>query len=221
MLQCQFKFYDDSDDRAALSVRQRKIFSIDLIHGHMDPFFNECRAYGRLIEKNVNGKVAVHCYGYLMIPANREDELRNRFGVTTWNRPHEEYSKPASERQPFRAIVKDLVTEDVPLTAKTAKKMLRDLRRMRRFEVYNMDIQARNYKGGRLVDFSVAMTTPHYLFVIKPAWRKEDYKYDDLRSFDHMLDEAGVVTLDRATPNPEFVSKLRPRDNKGRATKQK
>ncbi len=186
----------------------------------MDPFFNECRAYGRLIEKNINGTVAVRCYGYLMIPANREDELRERFGVTSWNRPDEEYLEPASRRQPFRAIVKDLVTEDVPFTAKTAKKMLLDLRRMRSFEVYNMDIQARNYKGGRLVDFSVAMTTPHYLFVIKPAWRKEDYQYDDLRSFDHMLDEAGIVTLNRAAPNRECFSKLRPRDNKGRVIKQ-
>jgi hypothetical protein len=186
----------------------------------MDPFFNECRAYGRLIDKNVNGKVAVRCYGYLMIPANREDELKERFGVTTWNRPDEEDLKPASRREPFRAIVKDLVTEDVPLTAKIAKRMLLDLRRMRKFEVYNMDIQARNYKGGRLVDFSVAMTTPHYLFVIKPAWRKEDYQYDDLRSFDHMLDEAKIVTLNRATPNREFVSKLRPRNNKGRVMKQ-
>ncbi len=166
----------------------------------MDPFFNECRAYGRLIDKNVDGKVAVRCYGYLMILADREDELRERFGVTAWNRPDEEYLKPASRRQPFRAIVKDLVTEDVPLL---------DLRRIRSFGVYNMDILARNYKGGHLVDFSVAMTTPHYLFVIKPAWRKEDYQSDDLRSFDHMLDEAGIVTWDRATSNPKYVNKLR------------
>ena len=173
-----------------------------------------------LIDKGINGKVAVRCYGYLMIPASREDELRERFGVTAWNRPQEEYSKPASRRQPFRAIVKDLVTEDVPLTAKTAKKMLLDLRTIRKFEVYNMDIHARNYKGGLLVDFSVAMTTPHYLFLIKPAWRREHYKNDDLWSFDQMLDEAGIVTLHRATQNQEYVSKLRPRNGKGRVAKQ-
>jgi len=142
-----------------LSVRQRQIFSTALIRGHMDPFFNECRAYGRLIEKNINGIAAVRCYGYLMIPANKEDELRERFGVTSWNRPNKEYLEPISRRQPFRAIVKDLIIEDIPFTARIAKKMLLDLRRMRSFEVYNMDIQARNYKGGRLVDFSVAMTT--------------------------------------------------------------
>ena len=217
----QFKFYDDSEDLAALSVHHRKFFSPNLIHCHMDPFFNECRAYGKLIDKNLNGKVAVRCYGYLMIPANREDELRKRFGVAAWNRPQDEYSKPLSRRQPFRAIVKDLITEDVPLTAKTARKMLRDLRKIRSFKVYNMDIVARNYKGGLLVDFSVAITRPHYLFVIKPAWRRELYKYDDLMAFDDMLDEAGIVTLARATPNKEYVKKLRPRNRKGRVAKQK
>jgi hypothetical protein len=140
----QFKFYDDSDDRWFLSAYHQRIFSTALICGHMDPFFSECRAYGRLIEKSVNGKVAVRCYGYLMFPADKEDELRERFGVTSWDRPHEEYSEPASKREPLRAIVKDLVTEDVPLTAKTAKKMLRDLRTMRKFGIYNLDIKARN-----------------------------------------------------------------------------
>ncbi len=125
-----------------------------------------------------------------------------------------------SRKQPFRAIVKDLIIENVSFIARIAKKMLLDLRRMRSFEVYNMDIQARNYKDERLVNFSVAMITPHYLFVIKSAWRKEDYQYDDLRSFDYMLDEAEIVTLNRATPNRECLSKLRPRDNKGRVIKQ-
>ncbi|KAL8820976.1 MAG: hypothetical protein Q9191_007406 [Dirinaria sp. TL-2023a] len=221
MLQYQFKFYDDSEICAALSDHQRKYFSSKLINGHMDPFFCECRAYGRLIDEKVYGKVAVRCYGYLMISAEREDELRERLGVTAWNRPREEYSKRASRRQPFRAIVKELVTENVPLTAKTAKKMLRDLRIIRSFKVYNMDICARNYKGGLLVDFSVAMTRPHYLFFIKPAWRREGYMYDDLRSFDYMLDEAGIATLARATRNEDYVGHLRPRNERGRVIKRK
>lgn len=63
----------------------------------MDSFFNECRAYGRLIDRKINRKVPVR-YGYLMIPANKEDELRERFGVTTWDRPDEEYLKPVLRR---------------------------------------------------------------------------------------------------------------------------
>jgi hypothetical protein len=185
----------------------------------MDPFFNECRAYGRLIEHNANGEVAVRCYGYLMIPASREDDLRECFGVTAWNRPREEYTKPVSRRQPFRAIAKDLVTEDVPLTAKIAKMMLRDLRTIREFKIYKMKIRASNYKGGHLVDFGSAMTTPHILFFFQSAWQTGLHKSDDLGSFDHMLDKAAVVTVNRAMSNQECLSKLRPRDKKGRATK--
>ena len=183
----------------------------------MDPFFNECRAYGKMIDAKINGIVAVRCHGYLLIPATRELELRQRFGVTAWNRPEAEYSMPAQERQPLRAIVKDLVIEDAPLTAKIARKMLADLRRIRRLGIYNMDIQARNYKAGRLLDFSVAMTAPHYLFLIKPPWPRKMYRDDDLVSFDRMLEEAGVQDYIKATDSTEYTAKLRPRNEKGRA----
>lgn len=141
--------------------------SIDILRGHRDPFYNECRAYGRLIDADLNGKVAVRCYGYLTIPAEREEELREKFNIEAWNRPDREYLKPASKRQPFRAIVRDLISEGVPFTSQSVKKILRDLKRMRKLGVYPRDVQARNCKGGLLVDFSVAMTEPHYLFVIQ------------------------------------------------------
>lgn len=211
----QFRFYDDYDDRCAWNYKPRLIsnYSIAVLRDHSDPFSCECRAYGRLIEKNVNGKVAVRCYGYLMLPADREDELRERFGVTSWDRPHEEYLEPVSKREPLRAIVKDLVTEDVPPTVKTAKKMLSDLRKVRKSGIYVMDIRPRNYKGGRLIDFSAAITTPHHWVDTMPAWRYED---DDLIDFDKILDEAGVVTRNRAMPDREVMKKLRRRDSNGR-----
>ncbi len=57
-----------------------------------------------------------------------------------------------------------------------------------------MDIAARNYKGGLLLDFSVAMTKPHYLFAIKPPRQVRTYKRDDLLSFNRMIIDEGVVT---------------------------
>jgi len=98
--------------------------------------------------------------------------------------------------------------------------MLLDLRKIRSFEIYNINIQARNYKDGRLVDFSVAIIISYYLFVIKSAWRKKNYQYNNLRSFDYILDETRIVTLNRATSNRECLSKLRSRDNKNRIIKQ-
>lgn len=180
----------------------------------MDPFDSECRAYGRLVEANVNGMVAVGCHGHLTLPAEIEDQLRRDFNVDNWDRLDEEYSRPISKREPFRAIVKDLVTEDVSFTPKIAKKMLRDLKRIRKFGVYPMDVRARNYKGGLLVDFSIAMTEPHYLFLIKPLHQVISYKRDDLLSFDGMMEDEGVASWQRALPNPEYCAKLRPRKSK-------
>ncbi len=197
-----------------MSEKQRDVISIDLLHAQMDPFYCECRAYGRLIEANLNGKVAVRCHGHLNVPAEVEEELRRDFDVDNWQRPGDEYYTPVSERKPFRAIVKDLVTEDVTYTPKIVKKMLKDLKRIRKLGIYTMDVRARNYKGGLLVDFSIAMTEPHYLFHIKPPHQVVSYKLDDLLSFDDMMEDEGVVTWERALPNPKYCAKLRPREEK-------
>ena len=47
--------------------------SMKTIRFQSDPFYNECRAYGRRIDSGVNGKVAVRCHGHLGIPAAREE----------------------------------------------------------------------------------------------------------------------------------------------------
>lgn len=121
-------------------VCQRQIFFIALIRDYINSFFNKCRTYERLIKKNINEIVAIRCFDYLIILANKENKLRERFGVTSWNRSNEEYLESTSRKQSFRAIVKDLIIEDVSFTARIAKKILLDLRRMRNFEVYNMNI---------------------------------------------------------------------------------
>ncbi len=144
------------------------MISPDLLRTGMDPFYNECRAYGRIIEAGLNGKVAVRCYGHMSIPAEEEEGLKKRFGIDSWDRPGEEYAKLPRRRQPFRAIVKDPVQKDVKMTERVARKMLRDLKRIRKVGVYPMDIQARNYKAGFVLDFSVAMTYPHFLFDTRP-----------------------------------------------------
>ena len=206
----QFKFYNDEEDLRGLTGDDLRHVSIDLLHAHMDPFFNECRSYGKLIEKNLNGKVAVHCYGYITLPAKREDELKSRFNIEEWDRPGNHYTLPHSRRPPLRAIVKQLIREEVPLTQKSAAKMLRDLKSMRRAGVYPIDVHERNYKGGLLVDMSIAMVKPHFLFDIRPPWQVADmYKSDDLRNFQTMIDNAGINSTLRTMPNREYKKKLR------------
>lgn len=176
----------------------------------MDPFFNECRAFGRIIEAGLNGKVAVPCYGHLTVSAKLEDELKRRFHVKNWHRPKSEYEEPVSRRQPFRAIVKTLFLTRLSMDSKLVGKALRDLKRIRRLKVYIMDIRARNYVAGTLVDLSNAITEEHYLFYISPIWRVRLYQKEDLEYFDGMIEELGIQTWERALPNDTYRSKLRP-----------
>ena len=215
----QFKFYDDSEDKENLSEEEREIFSISLINEHMDPFYNECRAYGRLAEKGLNGKIAVRSYGHLTLPAAIEDELERKFDIATWDRPGEDLEKSVSKRQPLRAIVKELIRNDLPFTAKDVKKMLRHLKRLRQLGIYPMDVRARNYRAGLLVDFSAAMTEPHYLFEKRPEWYIATLQRDDLLLFDKMIEDAKLDTWVRATPNYEYLEKLRRPPRKPRTFK--
>ena len=188
---------------------EKETISISLIRAHMDPFYNECRAYGRLAEAGLDGIIAVRCYGYLTLPAAIEDELEGKFDVATWDRPEEDFDKSISERQPLRAIVKELIRDDRPFIAKDVNKMLRDLKRLRRLGVYPIDVRARNYRAGLLVDFSAAMTEPHYLFKIQPKWHVSKLQGDDLLNFDKMTEDAKLGTWVRATPNHDYLQKLR------------
>jgi Kinetochore Sim4 complex subunit FTA2 len=210
----QFKFYDLEESRAGLVGRENDLVSDDVLRDHTDPFFNECRAYGRLEEKKLNGTIAVRCYGYITVPAEKEELLQRKFQVWDWDRPGHEYNKPARERQPFRAIVKELILADIPLTGKVADKILRDLRRMRRCGVYPGDVQPRNYKAGLLVDLSVAMTEPYYLFKIRAAWQVEMIKNDELNMWEAMVQEHQLKTRLKAVRNDQYCKRLRPRKAK-------
>ena len=215
----QFKFYDIEEDRAGLLNRENEQVSDDLLYAHSDPFYNECRAYGRLEEKKLNGKVAVYCYGYITISAEKEEQLDREFDVVDWDRPEEEYDKPVSQRQPFRAIVKDLVLKDIPLSAKIADKMLTDLKRIRRTGVYPADIVLRNYKAGLLVDFSTARTEPFYLFSLRPGRQTQMLKDQDLYMWERIRKEFKLDTRKRAVRDEEYCANLRPRKKVAVASK--
>ena len=212
----QFKFYDIDEDRAGLLDRENELVSDDLLHAHSDPFYNECRAYGRLEEKKLNGKVAVRCHGYLPISAAKEEQLEREFDIGDWDRPGDEYDKPVSQRQPLRAIVKDLIMNDVPLTAKVADKMLADLKRMRRNGIYPGDIVLRNYKAGLLIDFSTARTEPFFLFNLRPGRQTQIIKDADLYMWEQIRKENELNTQKRAVRDEEYCTKFRPRRKKAK-----
>jgi hypothetical protein len=82
----------------------------DTLVGHMDPLYDECRAYGRISEHQGKrkGSVVVPCHGFLIILASHEAMLEKDFEVSKWDRSATESTLSPPQQQPFRALVKDL-----------------------------------------------------------------------------------------------------------------
>lgn len=87
--------------------------------------------------------IAVPCYRYIALPADPTEEiLSDRFGITGWNRIQEHESLGKDYRQPFRALVKEFI--DSEATIVNPRKMLQDLKDLRKMGVFQGDIYARN-----------------------------------------------------------------------------
>lgn len=119
-----------------------------------------------------------------------------------------------AERQSFRAIVKDLIEDQTSFTELMIGRMLRDLKSLRRMALFVRDVKESNYKGGKLVDFSVSWTAPHIMLSDR-LFNDEDIEQEidwELRLFDNMIEDSKIPTWVRATPNNKYLGKLRPRN---------
>lgn len=179
---------------------------------HSDPFYAECRAYGCIEREKRNGEIAVRCYGFMAVPAEMEEDLAAppfEIGADEWNRPEQEYGWPTSARQPFRAIVKELVRSKTRLCR--IAQMRKDLLDLHRMGVYVQDIREDNYINGKLVDFSRSWTHPHIM--LDPKIRSQDLINleieGDLLAFDQMLEEAGIRTRLKALSGSKATGRLR------------
>lgn len=127
---------------------------------HMDYFNAEARAYGRLREAG-REDLAVRCHGYLMLTPDQEAGMRE-FSNRRLPYMPERGSGSVGADFPIRGIVKDWVAEGTPaFEPRMARAMLEDLKAISALGIMNRDVRARNYLGGKLVDFSIAWTVPH------------------------------------------------------------
>jgi Kinetochore Sim4 complex subunit FTA2 len=199
-----------------LTQDENRSVSDETLICHTDPFYAECRAYGRIEEDKRKKKrtrdIVVRCYGFLGVAAEQEQMLMDQFGVSLWDGTEDEDFRKRIQGQPMRALVKELVEEETSFTDQTLKRMLKDLRALRSIGIYPRDICARNYRGGRLVDFGASCTDPYVLFRICPKWQVDFWKTEDLAMFDEMIQDECIETEVRATPNHNY--RLRPRKKK-------
>ncbi|KAI1296243.1 kinetochore Sim4 complex subunit FTA2-domain-containing protein [Xylaria venustula] len=156
-----------------------------IIRGQLDPFYAECRAFGLLVEKKKDEDLAVRCHGYVFLPDAIEREIETQFGIRDWNR------KAEDEGCGLRAIVKDYIRWKSLRHRRTFESMRKKLEALNELGIYNMDIREANYLGGRLFDFSIAITFPH-ISLWPRLWSVErilEDIEDDLGCFDAMVEE--------------------------------
>lgn len=157
-----------------------------IIQHHLDPFFAECRAFGRLVEEEKDDQLAVRCYGYALLSESIESRIREQFGITDWNRGE------GDEGQRLRAILKSYIWYKTPFGRKKFPALRKNIEKLNNLGIYNMDIRKENYLGGRLFDFSIAITAPHLNLWTKLRFEDQiqaDMNYD-LECLDFMADQA-------------------------------
>ncbi|KAF2187584.1 hypothetical protein K469DRAFT_685491 [Zopfia rhizophila CBS 207.26] len=172
-----FKFFDIEEARALFVDFQNDEMPDDIFVGNVDPFFAECRAYGIMDEfhkkhlgKEDPGLITAPCYGYIYITKEQEASLRSQFSSLEWSRANSDADKQ------IRALVKQFIPNK-PIHTKVTpiRRMVKDMRTLQGIGVYPRDICARNYRGGLLIDFGMALTEPSCVLNVLPEWmaRKE------------------------------------------------
>ncbi len=180
---------------------------------HTDPFYAECRAYGRIkqaqVERRLKRDVAVPCHGYFFLQEQDAQLLRENGVDLNGGAVDDELLRVNGEDGRVRAIVKDFVPADAGVNTRSLRKILRDIRSLNKLGVYIRDIRADNFKAGQLVDFGLSRTEPHCVLDSLDEVAAWHSNVEDLVMFDNMVAEEGLVTNVRAMPNTAYCLKLR------------
>ncbi|KAH9893794.1 hypothetical protein F4778DRAFT_794815 [Xylariomycetidae sp. FL2044] len=204
------------------------------VRAFFDPFFCECRAYGRLKESN-REHLAIRCHGYIMMDKALQDDLREK-DDTDWA---EEWNwKPGTR---FQALVKDLFDADlhgdksgltgleensriamVNVDVKSAPRAVRAVKEFHRIGVFVQDINNSNIVDGRMIEFSSAWTAPHPCFTAIARKRcgfrleRPSLAERDAWDIDEIIESWNIAHAatkgriwDRAIANREYLKKLR------------
>ncbi|GAP93410.2 hypothetical protein SAMD00023353_12500040 [Rosellinia necatrix] len=166
---------------------------------YTDPFYAECRAYGRIKEATdkgeITGKIATKCHGYIFLGAKDQRWLEDQgINLGTENLNDELLPIIGGAGKP-RAIVKDFEIAGPSLNARAPqqiRKMFRNIWLLNRLGIYNRDVRAENFRDGWLVDFDISYTLPHDVYEALPEFEARETRAGDEAKFDDMLEEAGI-----------------------------
>lgn len=178
-------------------------------YNYSEPFSCECRAFGRLQEAG-HEELATKCYGYLFLDEGHERTVMEQFKDLDLSFNGSIYQPGDDELRarflgkdgrlpPIRGIVKEFGPIADTLRAKDMRKLLRDVVKLQQLGIINLDVSDRQIIGGKFCDFSVALTTPHFITTpelnphLTPEWisamEYETFKFsiNDYWDFDEMV----------------------------------
>jgi hypothetical protein len=181
---------------------------------YTDPFYAECRAYGRIEDGRVDRhsrsprvrqQTAVRCHGYLLLDDRSERWLLGKGHDLDSDLLDDDDVRKALEGDTrVRAIVKHLDKRPSLLHAGNIGRAWTSVRLLNEsLKIYNMDIKADNFIGFRLVDFGSSWTEPHELLRYLDETRKniaKDKRGRDAQNFDDMIEEEQIPTRLRVVP---------------------
>ncbi|KAI0114101.1 kinetochore Sim4 complex subunit FTA2-domain-containing protein [Nemania sp. FL0031] len=180
---------------------------------YTDPFYAECRAYGRINDGRVDGnaklprvrqQTAVKCYGYLLLNSRDERWLIRQGHDLETDVLDSDVREALEGDLRVRAIVKHL--EEGPESLHTG-----NIRRAwtsvcllnQSLKIYNLDIKANNFIGYRLVDFGSSWTEPHEILKYLDRIGKDvarDKRGRDRQNFNDMIGDEKIDTRLRVVP---------------------
>lgn len=180
-------------------------------YNYSEPFNAECRAFGRLQESG-HEDLAVQCFGYILLDEEHEHIMMSQFSHLNLefngngDDPGLEDMRSRflgrdSKPPPLRGIVKALGEGDEPLRTRHAKRLRRNIIQLQQLGIIHIDVAYRQLIDGKFVDFSTAITTPHFVTTpeLNPHLTSEwisamefeifQFSINDYWEFDNMVEE--------------------------------
>ncbi|KAI1039313.1 hypothetical protein LB505_008563 [Fusarium chuoi] len=188
-----FKFFDPMSAEYFWGPLLGEDTSLDTAAYYTDPFYAECRAYGRLHEvangKMLKSDVAVASHGFFFLESKDQKTLQNRNIDLGLDSVDIDYQRSTIGGLRARAIVKDVASSKSGITSTNMRKILGKVVSMNKAGIYNMDIRLDNFRDGRLVDFGSSWTEPHALLDSLSYEAAMESKLADRVMFDQMVED--------------------------------
>lgn len=154
-------------------IKEENLKIMSAFYPYSEPFSAECRAFARLQEAG-HEELAAECFGYLLLDEDNESAIYSRFPNTMFNGnvnyPGGDHMRTRflgrdGRPPPIRGIVKELghESEESELQSASVTKILGDIRQLQQLGILRIDVATRQWVGGKLCDFSLAITVPHFV----------------------------------------------------------